>query len=105
MDAVLRGLCFFCTVVTGAPEPAIPRGDGDIWFSHETIGADTHVLRLSASDLLLDVASARRERLDAFARRLAAEICSDRFELFDAQRASWPEAPPTYARQYVVRCR
>jgi hypothetical protein len=105
MDAVLRGLCFFCTVVTSAPEPAIPRGDGDFWFSHETIGADTHVLRLSASDLLLDVASPRRERLDAFARRLAAEFCSDRFELAEARRASWPETPPSYAKQYVVRCR
>jgi hypothetical protein len=105
MDALVQSLCFFCAVVIGAPEPALPRGADDIWFSKEAIGAHEYLLRLSTTDLIVDTQSSRQARLDAFAQRLAEEVCPNRFELSEAERSSWPRAFPHYAKQYLVRCR
>lgn len=105
MDGFAQALCFFCAMTTSTPQPQSAQGAGDIWFTHETLGRSTHLLRLSATDLILDTNSARDGRLYAFAHRFADQTCLGRFDLVVAERASWPETRPLYAKQYAFRCR
>lgn len=104
MDGLAQALCFFCAVMGSAPQPLLPQSAGDIWFTHETLGRNTHLLRLSTTDRILDGNSARDRRLTLFARDVAAQTCQGRFDLDVAERASWPQARPLYARQYTFRC-
>lgn len=105
MDAFLQVLCLFCTTIGSTPHPQLPRGVGDIWVTHEMLGRSTHLLRLSTTDFILDSDAARDDRLDAFARSFGGETCGRNFELSVAERSSWPETRPRYAKQYRFRCR
>jgi len=105
MDAFAKTLCLFCTTFGSAPQPQLSRSAGDIWFTYETLGRATHLLRLSTTDAILDSSPDREQRLDSFARDVARETCRGYFELSAAERLSWPEALPRYAKQYVFRCK
>jgi len=105
MDGLAQALCLFCAVTSAPPHPQVARGAGGIWYTHEMPSAGKHLLRLSTTDFLLDADYLRTQRLDAFAYRFADLSCRGRFDLKPAERPSWPETRPVYARQYVFRCR
>jgi hypothetical protein len=42
---------------------------------------------------------------DTFAHNFADRTCQGRFDLAVAERSSWPDTRPLYARQYAFRCR
>ena len=104
MSALAQALCL-CLVVSGAPQPRVAQRAGDIWYTHEVFHSGTHLLRLSTTDLILDSERFRKERLYAFAEQFADQTCRGRFQLADAERPSWPEIRPTFAKQFVFRCR
>lgn len=105
MDGLAQALCFFCAMTASTPQPQSPQGGLDIWFTHETLGRNTHLLRLSTTDRILDGNAARDQRLYAYASNFAGQTCKGRFDLALAERGSWPEARPLYAKQYAFRCR
>jgi hypothetical protein len=105
VETIAQALCLFCTTLGSPPSPELARSAGDIWYTHETLGRSTHLIRLSTTDRILDGDSARDLRLLTFARNFAGQACGDRFELSAAERSSWPQAGPVYAKQYVFRCR
>ncbi|MBN8989825.1 MAG: hypothetical protein J0H42_16355 [Rhizobiales bacterium] len=105
MDGFAQALCFFCAMTASAPQPQSPQGTLDIWVTHEMLGRNTHLLRLSTTDRILDGNAARDRRLHAYAGNFASQTCQGGFDLAPAERASWPLAGPLYARQYAFRCR
>lgn len=105
MNGLAQALCFFCSAIGNAPEPHIAQGAGDIWYTHEMLGRDTHLLRLSTTDVVIDTHALRDRRLYAFAYQFAERNCQGRFDLALAERSSWLDTRPLYARQYAFRCR
>jgi hypothetical protein len=105
MSSLVQALCFFCVTIGGPPYPQLSQRAGDIWYTHETPGRGTHLLRLSTTDFILDSDRYREKRLDAFAYEFATRTCRGRFTLAAAERSSWPVVRPVYARQYIFRCR
>ncbi len=105
MNSFVQALCLFCAVTSSAPQPQMPQGEGDIWFTHEKMSRSTHLLRLSTTDFILDADLVRHGRLQAFAHRFARQTCQGDYELAIAARDSWPDTRPLYARQYTFRCR
>src|SRR4051812_2639760 len=102
MDTLLPALCF-CFGIANAPFPQVAHRAGDIWYTHERL-RHTHLLRLSTTDFIVDWNNFRKERLEAFAQRFAAETCQGRYKLADAQRGSWPQVRTTYAMSFVFHC-
>jgi hypothetical protein len=103
MNALLQALCF-CVPFAGEPYPQLAQQAGDLWFTHELLGHGRHLLRLSASDRILDSDYARIGRMEAFAQQFADQTCQGRYKLADGERASWPKIRPVYAKQFVFRC-
>lgn len=106
MEAFVHALCLFCATTGGsAPQPQLQQSAGPIWYTHETLGQNAYLLRLSTGDAILDSDAARDGRLDGFARAFAGKACRAPFELSVAENAAWLETRPRYAKQYVFRCR
>lgn len=105
MDAFIQAICIFCAVTGSAPQPQVARGAGDIWFTQETIGRDTRLLRLSTTDFILDHDGGRNYRLNAFATQYAERTCRGRYDLNRVETAAWPDTHPRYAAEYTLRCR
>ena len=105
MNAVVQAFCLFCVTLGSAPHPQLPRQAGDIWFTHEQLGRNAHLLRLSTTTLIADTDRDRQDRLMAFAHQYASQVCRGRFVLRPAERASWPDVRPIYSRQFIFRCR
>jgi hypothetical protein len=105
MNSLAQVLCFFCATVGSPPNPQLSQPAGDIWYTHETPGRGTHLLRLSTTDFILDSDRYREERLYAFAYQFANQTCRGHFTLAAAERTSWPGVRPVYAKQYVFHCR
>jgi hypothetical protein len=107
MDAFLQSLCFFCAAVTG-PQPQVSQivgFFGDIRYTHERVGHNLHLLRLSTTDFIIDREQWRQERLAAFAERFANDTCEGRFKLGPADNPSWPRiTTTTVGKQFVFRC-
>jgi hypothetical protein len=105
METFVHALCLFCATIGGAPQPQLQQSAGRIWFTHETLGRNAYLLRLSTSDTILDSDAAREGRLDGFARTFARKACRERFALSVAEPSSWPQTSPRYAKQYILHCR
>ena len=105
MNSLAQVLCLFCATIGSAPPPQLSDPSGSIWYTYESPGRGTHLLRLSTTDFLLDSDRYRDERLYAFAYQFAEQTCRGRFTLAAAERTSWPAVRPVYAKQYIFRCR
>jgi hypothetical protein len=97
-------LCL-CLSVAGAPSPQVSRPAGGIWYTHEILNRDDHLLRISTTTSILDSNENRQSRMAAFAEQFARETCANRFRLADSDRPRWPRIRPVYAKQFVFRCR
>ena len=105
MNALVQAMCLFCVTIGSPPHPPLSQGAGDIWYTYESLGRNTHLLRLSTTDFILDSDRYRDQRLYAFANEFANQTCRGRFALAAAERASWPTVRPVFAKQYLFRCR
>src|ERR1043166_4788587 len=90
-------LCLFCWSVS-APAPDMAHQAGNIWYRHEALSHGKHLLRLSATDLIIDSGRWRKQRLRAFAQNFAAGICAGRYTILAGVRLA-----PT-AAQVLFRC-
>ena len=105
MFPIAQILCLFCLSTGNPPYPQVSTRAGDIWYTHESLPHQRHLLRLSTTDFILDSTPYRLERLQAFAANFAAGTCPRGFTLTDADRPSWPKIHTRYAKQFVFRCR
>ena len=102
MDLWFQALCFYC-VTAAAPAPQMARAYGDIRYTEEPLGRGGRLLRLSTSDFIIDHNDWRQQRLRAFAENYASEACHGRYRLAASRE---PIAiRPSYAKQFVFRCR
>ena len=104
MNGVVLASCLFCATIATPPYPSLSDRAGDIWYTYEMTGRGVHLLRLSTTDLLFDSDGLREQRLAAFAHQFAGRRCAGSFTIVRAERVSWPDVRPVYARQYVFRC-
>jgi hypothetical protein len=102
MDLWLQALCFLC-VTAAPPAPQMARAAGDIWYTEEPLGGGKRLLRLSASDFIIDRDEFRQRRLWAFAESYANEACRGRYQLAASREPI--VIRPSYAKQFVFRCR
>ena len=102
MDLWLQALCFYC-VTAAAPAPQMARAYGDIRYTEEPLGGGARLLRLSTSDFIIDHDDWRKQRLAAFAESYANEACHGRYQLTASRERI--VIRPSYARQFVFRCR
>ncbi|MEJ0074294.1 MAG: hypothetical protein WDO17_02410 [Alphaproteobacteria bacterium] len=102
MDLWLQALCFYC-VVTAPPAPQMARASGDIRYTEEPLGRGARLLRLSASDFIIDHDDWRQRRLRTFAENYANEACHGRYQLTASREPI--VIRPSYAKQFVFRCR
>lgn len=94
---LLELICMFCWTVR-QPAPALAHDAWDLRYRHEVLPSGRHLLRLSASDRIIDGSDWRRQRMIAFAEDFAANTCNGRYEI--ARR----DGLTTYAAQIVFRC-
>ena len=104
MSTFLDVLCILCATTSSPPHPEMPRLSGDIRYRHERVGRDSHLLRLSTTDFILDSDEWRERRLLSFAVDFASQACRGPFRLGEATRGYWPNARPVYSKQYLFRC-
>jgi hypothetical protein len=102
MDLWFQALCFYC-VTAAAPVPQMARASGGIRYTEEPLGGGTRLLRLSTSDFIIDNDDWRQRRLYAFAESYADQACHGRYRLTASRERI--VIRPSYARQFVFRCR
>jgi hypothetical protein len=103
MDLWLQALCFYCVTVAAPPAPQVARAYGDIRYTEEPLGRGARLLRLSASDFIIDHDEWRQRRLWAFAESYADQACRGRYRLAASREPI--VIRPNYAKQFVFRCR
>jgi hypothetical protein len=55
-------------------------GTGDIRFSHEPLGANKHIITVTAAPGLMETEGSIAQRIHIFANRFAAKNCTNSFE-------------------------
>lgn len=90
-------LCMVCWSAA-APMPDMAHEAGDIWYRHEVLSHGKHLLRLSATDRILDTGKWRKYRLIAFAENFAANTCGGHYKILNGDRLT------TYAANVLFRC-
>lgn len=103
MDLWLQALCFYCATAAAPPAPQMARAHGDIRYTEEPLGGGTRLLRLSTSDFIIDNDEWRQRRLRAFAESYAGQACGGRYRLAASREPI--VIRPSYAKQFVFRCR
>jgi hypothetical protein len=104
MPLIEQILCF-CLSAAALPYPQTAIRSGDIWYTHEIVGQQRHLLRLSTTDLIVDWNDLRVHRLHAFAEDFAGRTCPGRYVLKDTERKPWPKIHTQYGMQFMFQCR
>ena len=104
MSSLSQILCFCAAIATGPqPQPVIDAGL--ISYRYDVLSAGKYLLRLSTTDLILDLDGFRETRMRDFAEQFADRTCHGRFQLAAIDPPSWPKDHPLYTKQFVFRCR
>ena len=104
MSPIAQILCIFCISLSGAPYPQLSRDAGGIRYTHEVLGRNTHLLRLSTDYFPFHSDRAVLQYMHAFASSFAASTCPRDFA-FQYRRSALPPASPLMAENFVFRCR
>jgi hypothetical protein len=104
MNSLAQILCF-CAAVASGPQPQPVMYDGFISYRYEVLSGGKYLLRLSTTDLGLDIDSFREARMRDFAQHFADRTCQGRYQLAAVEPPSWPKDKPLYSKQFVFRCR
>jgi hypothetical protein len=104
MSSLSQILCF-CAAIAPGPQPQPVIDAGLISYRYDVLSAGKYLLRLSTTDLILDLDGFRETRMRDFAEQFADRTCHGRFQLAAIDPPSWPKDHPLYTKQFVFRCR
>lgn len=80
-------------------------GTGDIKYSHETLGNNTHLVTVHVAPGMLETESSMSQRMFVFANKFAAQTCPRRFEFIaDPNRENRIDELTIRTKPYVFRC-
>ena len=94
----------------GAPPGSTAPGSevgstGDIKYSHETLGNNTHLVTVRVAPGLLETEDSMSQRMFVFANKFAAQTCPQRFEFIaDPNRERRTDELTVRVKPYVFRC-
>src|SRR6266436_4119615 len=104
MSSLAQFLCVFCISLSDPPHPQLSHQWAGIRYTHEILGRNVHLLRLSTEYLPFDSNSSAEQRMSEFASYFASTTCPRRF-VFENHRSPLPPVRPTLAKNFVFHCR
>jgi hypothetical protein len=104
MSSLAQLLCVFCISLSGPPYPQLSRDAAGIRYTHELLGRNTHLLRLSLDYYPFHSDPIAWQSMHAFASRFAANTCPRDFAFY-RRPSALPPASPLMAENFVFRCR
>jgi hypothetical protein len=104
MSSIAQLLCIFCISLSGPPYPQLSREAAGIRYTHEILGRNTHLLRLSLDYHPFHSDRIAWQSIHAFASQFAANTCPRDFAV-QYRRSAFAPASPLMAENFVFRCR
>ena len=104
MSSIAQLVCLFAICLSGPPYPQLSRDAAGIRYTHEVLGRNTHLLRLSVDYFPFHSDRIALQSMHAFASRFAASTCPGDFA-FNYRRSAFAPASPLMAENFVFRCR
>ena len=104
MSSIAQILCVFCLSLSAPPYPQLSGEAGGIRYTHQALGRNTHLLRLSIDYFPFHSDRAALQYMHGFASSFAANTCPGDF-FFETRRSALPRISPLMAENFVFRCR